>query len=90
MFSSRNAHGITNAARLKFVGMNVDERGRLAKKSQSRQREKADAREIVVLPRKTFLQMEEGWKILSEICLSINSSFVFIHNREHWLKGLLV
>ena len=53
----------------KFVGMNVNLRGRLDKKQQiwsnSRQTEKADSREMVVLPRETFLEMEENLKILS-------------------------
>ena len=53
----------------KFVGMNVNVRGRLDKKRQpwpnSRQSEKAVNREMVVLPRETFLEMEESLKILS-------------------------
>ena len=44
-----------------FVGTNVNERGRLAKKrpvwSNGWQREKADNREMLVLPRETFLEM---------------------------------
>ena len=48
--------------------MNVNLRGRLDKKRQiwSRQTEKADSREMVVLPRETFLEMDESLKILSE------------------------
>ena len=50
--------------------MDVNWRGRLDKKRQiwsnSRQTEKADSREMVVLPRETFLEMEERLKILSE------------------------
>ena len=50
--------------------MNVNLRGRLDKKRQiwsnSRQTEKADSREMVVLPRERFLEMEESLKILSE------------------------
>ena len=50
----------------KFVGMNVN----LDKKRQiwpnSRQTEKADSREMVVLPRETLLEMDESLKILSE------------------------
>ena len=44
-----------------FVGTNVKEHGRLAKKRQvwsnSRQREKADNMEMVVLPRETLLEI---------------------------------
>ena len=44
-----------------FVGTNVKEHGRLAKKRQiwsnSRQREKADKREMVVLPREMLLEI---------------------------------
>ena len=54
----------------KFVGMNVNLRGKLDKKRQiwsnNRQTEKADSREMVVLPRETFLEMDESLKILSE------------------------
>ena len=50
--------------------MNVNLRGRLDKKRQiwsnSRQTEKADSREMVVLPRETLLAMDERLKVLSE------------------------
>ena len=53
----------------KFVGMNVNMRGRLDKKRQiwsnSRQTEKADSRDVV-LPRETFLEINESLKILAE------------------------
>ena len=48
----------------KFVSMNVYMRGRLDKRGQiwsnSRQSEKADNREMVVLPRETYLEMKES------------------------------
>lgn len=54
----------------KFAGMNVYMRGRLDKRGQiwsnSRQSEKADNREMVVLPRETYLEMKESLKILSQ------------------------
>ena len=50
--------------------MNVYMRGRLDKRGQiwsnSRQSEKADNREMVVLPRETYLEMKESLKILSQ------------------------
>lgn len=50
--------------------MNVYMRGRLEKGGQiwsnSRQSEKADYREMVVLPRETYLEMKESLKILSQ------------------------
>ena len=53
--------------------MNVNERGRLAKKRQrwrnSKQAEsdsEDSAREMVVLPKEKYLEMEENLKILSE------------------------
>ena len=53
-----------------FVDMNVNLRGRLDIKRQiwsnSRQTEKADSREMVVLPRELFLEIDESLKILSE------------------------
>ena len=54
----------------KFVSMNVYMRGRLDKRGQilsnSRQSEKADNREMVVLSRETYLEMKESLKILSQ------------------------
>ena len=50
--------------------MNVNERGRLAKKRQrwcnSKQAESDSAREMVVLPKEKYLEMEQNLKILSE------------------------
>lgn len=50
--------------------MNVNLRRRLDKKRQiwsnSSQTEKADSREMVVLPRELFLEIDESLKILSE------------------------
>ena len=52
--------------------MNVNERGRLAKKRQSWSNSKQaesdsedSAREMVVLPKEKYLEMEENLKILS-------------------------
>ena len=67
--------------------MNENLRGRLDKKRQiwsnSRQTEKADSREMVVLPRETFLEMDEFYQ---KVILSL----VFIHSHEHYIMGLLV
>ena len=54
--------------------MNVKERGQLAKKRQccnwfnlsSKQAESDSAREMVVLPKEKYLEMEENLKIVSE------------------------
>ena len=53
----------------KFVGMNVNMRGRLDKKRQiwsNSRLLKKQIVEMVVLPRETFLEIDESLKILAE------------------------